>query len=387
MNNIFELYDKLNEIPDHKNSKDDICTPMLCVKRMVDYIPQDFWISNKNILDPCCGNGNFGAYIMSKTPIDNIYFSDINDIRLGLCKEILNPKHIENKNVFELVEKKWDLIITNPPYSGGGNKNTSLSNAIIEHCIDILNDKGYICFVTPNNWMTFNNNNTTLKKLLNNGSFLIIDNDVKKYFPSVGSSFTIFLWQKGVFDIKTKVYNNYIIHDEQEVIIPKDIRFIPLYLSQTMLDILSKTVLTERNQFTYRCDLHNFTKKDLLSDRQDSTFIYETIHTPSKTRYASIMQDIYNRWVIIVPLSSYYKPYIKHNVNVTQSVGYVAFDTEDEAKEFLVLMEEKWIKAVINVTRYGNFNNILVLKYINYEYNSGFTEEEQKIIDILSNKF
>ena len=115
MTDIFALYDKLNEIPDHKKSNDDICTPMSCVKKMVDYIPEDFWKTNKNILDPCCGNGNFGAYIMSKTPIENIYFSDINDVRLGLCKEILNPPHIENKNVFDLLYNQLRLFFSALP--------------------------------------------------------------------------------------------------------------------------------------------------------------------------------------------------------------------------------------------------------------------------------
>ena len=36
----------------------------------------------------------------------------------------------------------------------------------IEKSIDMLKDGGFLCYVTPNNWMTYNSNNTTLKKLL-----------------------------------------------------------------------------------------------------------------------------------------------------------------------------------------------------------------------------
>ena len=384
---LFDKFDNLNNDKTHYQTNDDICTPMDCVKTMINYIPNDFW-NNKNIkvLDPCCGNGNFGAYLQYKTIIDNIYFNDINEQRLENCKKILNPKHISNYDFFTIYDK-YDLIIANPPYSGGGNKNKSLSNRFIEHSIDLLKDKGYLCFITPNNWMSYNNNNTTLKKLLNNGSFVVIDNDAKKYFPKVGSSFTIFVWQKSVFNNKTKVINNYLIKDIQYVNIDKNIHFIPLYLSQQILDIIQKTTMENTNNFNYRCDLHNFTKKNLLNDNKNDVFKYKTIHTPKKTRYATIKQDIYDKWVVIIPLSCYFIPYVEHNVNTTQSVGYFAFDTQEQAMLFKEKLKENWIKVLIHLTRYGNFNNILVLKHINFLLNQNcFSEQENKIIQQIISK-
>ena len=384
---LFDKFDNLNNDKTHYQTNDDICTPMDCVKTMIKYIPNDFW-NNKNIkvLDPCCGNGNFGAYLQCKTNINNIYFNDINEKRLENCKELLNPKHISNYDFFTIYDK-YDLIVANPPYSGGGNKNKSLSNRFIEHSIDLLKDKGYLCFMTPNNWMSYNNNNTTLKKLLNNGSFVVIDNDAKKYFPKVGSSFTIFVWQKSVFDNKTKVVNNYLIKDIQYVNIDKNIHFIPLYLSQQILDIIQKTTTENTNNFNYRCDLHNFTKKNLLNDNRNDVFKYKTIHTPKKTRYATIKQDIYDKWVVIIPLSCYFIPYVEHNVNTTQSVGYFAFDTQEQAMLFKEKLKENWIKVLIHLTRYGNFNNILVLKHINFLLNQNcFSEQENKIIQQIISK-
>lgn len=122
-----------------------------------------------------------------------------------------------------------------------------------------------MCFVTPNNWMTYNNNNNTLKKLLENGTFVVIDNDVKKYFTGVGSSFTVFIWQKGVFTNKTYIVNNYLSKDTQKnVEIYKDLNFIPLYISQDILDIQRKIIKKDENKrFFYRCDLHNHTQKNI----------------------------------------------------------------------------------------------------------------------------
>lgn len=388
---IFDYFNNINKNKEHLYSSDDICTQMECVKTMLDYIPEKMWRKkNLRILDPCAGNGNFGAYCKFKTNENNIWYNELNDVRFQNCKKILNPKNIRNGDFFNMNDSfsgKWDLIMANPPYSGSGNKNRSLSNSFIEHSIELLNNKGFLCFVTPNNWMTYNTNNTTLKKLLTEGSFLVIDNDVKKYFPGVGSSFTIFVWQKNVYDNKTFVVNNFLTKDSQKNIkIPNNLPFLPLYISQNIINLIPKVVTKERNSFNYRCDLHNFTQKELLNDEKNEVFKYKTIHTIRKTRYASKKQEIFNKWLIIIPLSTYYIPIIMHHVNTTQSVGYFSFDTKDEAEKYIKIITKPHFKLLIHLTRYGNFNNIMVLKYLNFDKKIKFNKKELKEIKELTER-
>lgn len=384
---ILSYFNALNADLNHYTSRDDICTPMECVKLMVDYIPEEFWAREKlAILDPCSGNGNFGAYCQIKTDGKNIWYNELNPVRFENCKRILAPAKATNEDFFNL-SGTWDLVIANPPYSGGGNKNRGLSNQFIERSIDLLNDRGYLCFVTPNNWMTYNNNNTTLEKLLQNGSFLVIDNDVKKYFPGVGSSFTIFVWQKGVMTNTTMIKNSFLKRDTQNGIkIPRDTPFIPLYCSQVILDLIPRLVSRERNDFGYRCDLHNFTQKKYLSDQQDEVFKFKTIHTMKTTRYASKKQDIFDKWNIIVPLSTYYVPKIMTGVNTTQSVGYVSFENKADAEEFLQRMTAAHFKLLVHVTRYGNFNNIKLLKHLRFTEEISLTSKETSEIADLVNR-
>ena len=383
-NSICEYYNKLNEDPSHYESSDDICTSMECVNVMVSYIPDELWKrDNLKVIDVCCGNGNFGVGCMSKTSLNNVWFNELSDVRYENCKKLLNPEHITKGDALQISSfGEWDLSIANPPYSGGGNKNQSLSNKFIEHSIDLLKDGGYLCFVTPNNWMTYNNKNTTLERLLNEGSFLVIDNSAKKYFPGVGSSFTIFVWQKGVMDNKTRVINDYLVKDEQVVSIPKTLPFVPLYLSQETISLVEKYVDVEKQngRFFYRCDLHNFTQKDKLSDVKDDVFKYETIHTARKTRYATFKQDIYDKWITVIPLSTYFIPYVRHNVNTTQSVGYIAFDTEEEATKYLEILNNPLFKVLIHITRYGNFNNIMLLKHLRFDSEIKLAENEEATV-------
>ncbi|MGZ9763151.1 Eco57I restriction-modification methylase domain-containing protein [Mycoplasma sp. 5912] len=372
---IKEFLNKLNEDQNHMKSRDDICTPMECVEKMINYIPNELW-SRKDlkILDPCSGNGNFGAYCATKTQLNNIYFNEISELRVDNCKELLNPPHLRCGDAFDLNDEfniKYDLILANPPYSGGGNKNRSLSNKFIEYSIDLLKDNGYLCFITPNNWMSFNNHNTTLKKLLKNGSFIVIDNDVKRYFNKVGSSFCVFVWQKGIFDHKTTIYNSFLKKDIQEnVVIYPSLPFIPLYISQETLDLVQLLINNDPTGFKYRCDLHNFTKSILLSDNQDQEFKYPTIHTIKQIRYAKIKQDIFDKYLIIVPLSTYFLPFITTNFNVTQSVGFYQFDDKKEAEYFLKILKQDIYKVLVHISRFGNFNNIKVLKHLKYNINT-----------------
>ena len=141
--------------------------------------------------------------------------------------------------------------------------------------------------------------------------------------------------------------------------------------------MIPKVILEERNNFDYRCDLHNYTRKNNLSDEQNEQFIYETIHTARRTRFADIKQDIFDKWIIIVPLSTYYVPYIKTNVNVTQSVGYIPFDTKDEAEIYLEIIKRPVYKVFVHLTRYGNFNNIKVLRHLAFGKHHSLTKAEE----------
>ena len=113
---MFEYFDKLNEDLSHYSSTNDICTPMGCVKEIVDNIPDELWYrDNIKILDPCAGNGNFPAYLETKTDSCNIYANEINKLRLKNLRDYFVERiHIYNNDFLTMDENdKYDLIIAN----------------------------------------------------------------------------------------------------------------------------------------------------------------------------------------------------------------------------------------------------------------------------------
>ena len=166
--NMFEYFDKLNEDLTHYSSTNDICTPMGCVKEMVDNIPDELWHrGNIKILDPCAGNGNFPAYLETKTDSCNIYANEINELRLKNLRDYFGERiHIYNNDFLTMDENdKYDLIIANPPYAqlmDDGRrtaKNHTLSRQFIMKALNMLNNDGYLVFIVPDNWMSYADNN------------------------------------------------------------------------------------------------------------------------------------------------------------------------------------------------------------------------------------
>jgi type I restriction-modification system DNA methylase subunit len=158
----------LNKDETHFNNSNDICTPIGCVKEMVDSIPEEFW-DNKNIkvLDPCSGNGNFHAYIALKTSLQNLYFNDINKKRIENMKTFFGDKinYTEIDFLIYPENEKYDLVVANPPYAKFTDenfrvaKNHNLSRDFILKGLSIVKDNGYILYIVPNNWMSFADRN------------------------------------------------------------------------------------------------------------------------------------------------------------------------------------------------------------------------------------
>lgn len=88
---------------------------------------------NSDVLDLCTGSGYIGLSIKKKTNA-NVDMTDINEEAILQAKEnaLINDLSVNifKSNMFENINKKYDLIISNPPYIPD---NIKLSDSVIKY--------------------------------------------------------------------------------------------------------------------------------------------------------------------------------------------------------------------------------------------------------------
>lgn len=387
---IRRYFDKLNEDKSHFVNSNDICTPIGCVKEMVDKIPCDFWQKEDiKVLDCCCGNGNFHAYIGTKTKLDNLYFNEINEKRIENLKDYFGDNiNLTTKDFLTFKDiAEYDMVVANPPYAKftegkRTSKNHNMSRDFIEKALKVLKPNGYLLFIVPNNWMSFADRNT-LPMILSEYQFIYLDiHGAKKYFPKVGSSFTWFILQKTPNKNPFTVCNNYYKKDKQTVTLDKGSKYIPLYYSEIVRSIFNKTINNEsieKYPIETSSNLHKFTKKDLIVDTPDPEHLYKLWHTPSQVVYSSVPHKYQDGYKVFISLTNQFDTFVD-NCGMTQSIAFIRCKSKEEAEKIKADLQAPIYKFLNNLTRYGNFNNERILERLPVLGTFELTEEENQFV-------
>lgn len=390
MDEVFDYFDRLNANPAHFRTSNDICTPMGCVKEMVDSVPDELWQrSDLRVLDSCCGNGNFHAYIQSKVSLECLYFNEINEDRIRNVERFFG----ENINLTKLDflayhrPQAFDLVVSNPPYAkfyGGGraSKNHNLSRAFIQKAIEVTKPGGYILFIVPDNWMSFSDRNL-LPRVMSRYQFLHLNiHGAKRWFPRIGSSFTWFLLQKRPNTEAFVVDNFYKLRNRVKARLDEDVDFIPLYYSEAVRGLMQKTIYSKAPTYVVETtsDLHRHTKSDLISNTRDSEHPYRLIHTPKQTVWSTRPHKFQCGWKVFLSLTDRFGTFID-DCGMTQSVAFVRCQSEREAIRVKRELDNPIYRALNNLTRYGNFNNIRVLQRLPVLSNIRLTRQEAELVD------
>lgn len=394
-----EKIDVLNTDLSHFVNSNDISTPMDCVEEMVDKIPSEFWDRDfVKILDPCAGNGNFPAYLCEK--IKNNVFLQINEInekRIAYLKEFFK----ESKSL-KITEEDfltfqdcpiYDLVIANPPYAlfnkeGRTAKNHSIFKEFVKKGLGVLKENGYLIFIIPDSWMSLSDRND-LPILLSEYQFIYLNiHGAKKYFRSVGSSFTWFILKKTENKEKFLIDNFYNKEELSLCSLNRGTENIPLFYNSFVKSIVDKTLNKENTKIEIETtsDLHKYTKKSFLSAVKDEKFKYEIIHTQSQKVFSKRPHKYQEGWKVFISLTSYYSTFIKNNAGMTQSIAFVRVASKEEAEKIKKILDHPLFVFLNNIHRYGNFNNIRILQKfplpskedIWKEFN--ITEEEKEFI-------
>lgn len=393
---INRLFTALDCDQSHFSTTNDICTPLGCVKEMVDTIPNSFWQRrNLKILDSCSGNGNFHAYIQTKTPLENLYFNEINHARVENTKRIFGEHiNIQNQDFLSFgdllspCDEMYDLVVSNPPYAKFTNgmrtaKNHNLARAFIEKALEITKPGGYLLFIVPNNWMSLSDRNV-LPRLLSQYQFIHIDLGTakKKWFPKVGSSFTWFLLKKVKNEAPCTIVNDYIFHDSKRAKIDFGMGFLPLYYSETVRTIFNKTINAPNQKYVIETssDLHRTTKACLLSEAENPNYPYKVHHTPTQILWSKRPHKFQNTWKVFISLTNQFSTFVDR-CGSTQSIAFIQCSTKKQAVRIAKELNTDVYLFLNNLTRYGNFNNVRVLQKFPLLSDIKLTVAENKLIE------
>jgi len=406
---IKEYYDNvLNKNKDLVVTTNDEPTPITCVEEMVNKIPDLFW-KNKNIkiLDPCCGCGNFPFVIYYKLIkyhdkehilTNMLYFNDLNSERINVMHKIFDYNlNIYNEDFLKInITLKFDLIVANPPYAKllpngkRASKNHNLIGLFIKKSFELLNPRGLLLYITPDNWMSYADRNTLICELTKLQIVYLNIHIAKKYFKKVGSSFAWYLIEnipsykpitiEGIWN--KKLYKDTVQSEERN--------FIPLYYNNTIQSILHKTIdNTSITKFDVKTssDLHKYTKKQFISSTQDNIHKFKLIHTPNQTVWSSRPHKYQDGFKVFISTTSYYGTFVD-NCGMTQSIAFIMCKDKEEASNLGKVLNHPMYKFINNICRYGNFNNIRILQNFPYcdNYHDVYkkfdiTKEEIKFIE------
>jgi methylase of polypeptide subunit release factors len=385
-NEIKNYYDLILNIDKstYKSSNDET-TPIDCICEMINKIPNELWRrEDLSILDPCCGNGNFHIPIFNellnfhekKIILEKILeFNDINDNRLENVKKIFcgdkyNLQISNNDFITFDNNKKYDLIVANPPYAKmldngkRASKNHNLIKDFIEKALSQLKPHGYLLFITPDNWMSYADRNLLIEIIT---SLQIIHLDIhnaKKYFKKIGSSFTWYIIENSPFYKNIDISGIWKKKEYISSVISKQRKYIPLLYNNIVQNILSKTIdniALKKFEIKTSSYLHKYTKAEFINNQKTDIYKYKLIHTPSQIVYSSIPHKFQEGYKIFISTTDKYNVFID-NCGMTQSIVFILCSNEEEAKKYLEILQHPLYLFINNICRWGNFNNIRILQ-------------------------
>lgn len=372
------------DLKDHKLTRNDEPTPIDLVQEVLNYVPLELWgRQHLQILDICAGLGNWGLVlwdILGKRFHESVVINELSGERLLICQQILNTSNVYNQDALTM-EGEYDLVVANPPYalvnSNGqrASKNHNLVNLFIEKSLKLCKKGGYIAFVVPNSWCSPSKRNT-LCEVLTSLQFHVLNlNECKKWFPKVGSSFTYFVVENTPHYQPFCCISKFNGELTRNVVQSMTRKWLPLHWNNEVKFILSQTVdNVDAECFAVQTssDLHNTTKKHLLVDERDDEHPYEVVHTFNKTRWSSKPHKYQAGWKVLINLTSNYDLRIVCDVGMTQSVAFILCDTKEEASTIRETLSKPIYKYLNNLHRFGNFNNILLLKRLPKQIRENF---------------
>lgn len=242
--NETEIYDFIEgQLPIKKKEKDkygEVFTSPILINKILDLFPSSVWKNPKlKWLDPSVGTGGFMLLVYlrlmeglkrwqtnkqkrSHHIISNmLHMVELNPNSCGVCRKVFGSNVQLTCGDFLISGTgSYDCIVGNPPYqddygvtkegvriSGGKSK---LYERFFLKSIDMLNKKGYLAFVVPDNIFAGNGSKSYQTILQNHIPFVSFNPKNQDYFSKVQQPVCYFILHK----TNTNTNNTIVEHDD-----------------------------------------------------------------------------------------------------------------------------------------------------------------------------
>lgn len=170
------IYISVSSLADRK-STGAYYTPIHIVDKLLDSVKKYAQFNYGNVIDLCCGTGNFLLSALRRgVSIDRLYGNDIDEISVSIAKlnlcingideiQILNDHIKKVDSLLSRDERKYDLVIGNPPwgyayseteidaliedYDSATKKGIESYDLFVELSLNVINNDGLVAYVLP----------------------------------------------------------------------------------------------------------------------------------------------------------------------------------------------------------------------------------------------
>jgi len=464
------INDNLTPKDKERKEKGEVFTPMWLVNEMLDKLPSEVWSNwDYKWLDPAVGIGNFPIAIYLRL-MDGLEKREPDEEkrRKHIVEDMLFMIDISDKNIFVLnkifcgnkynlninkgsffgknsdgsddykTSGKWQtkfkhnvfhVIVGNPPYNKGGTGRTSGSRQpfwpkFIDLSINILEENGYILFITPTGWRKpYNVSNSLnigrlLLKFVKEGSLYYLNMDDRNIpnFPPV--DYYIYNKRKYLSTIIDSSFNDIVskkyIVNLNPLVNEDTTNFIPSLYNSKISSIFDKIFkrYNKNNNYSLMYD----GTLDVNKKMEDNPKIGIPFAFYYKNgEYVKVYNDIMNHKVkeyftkpkIVCtfngsnPIGYLYPIFYKKPIATTTFTMYQLIDDKDikYVSRQLNFLKSKLLIAILKITQYSpaprNKNDHKIINLIQiqdfpnnptekdiYDY-YGITKEEQLLIEAI----
>ena len=108
-----------------------------------------FPVAGRRVLDFACGSGVIGAFLSALEPTARVDFLDVDTVALAAaCENVLGARLIPSDGFDALKHKRYDLIVSNPPYHEGKVQTGRVVERLVRAAPDHLETDGSLVLVT-----------------------------------------------------------------------------------------------------------------------------------------------------------------------------------------------------------------------------------------------